>query len=326
MMLGLNLENTTTDDFRIALTGRYLAFDVFGSGSEVRIDGTLGSDPSLATELYRPIRASAFFVAPYAGIFKRNFNVIAEDSVVARYGQTVTRLGVNFGVNLGRLSDFRVGVYLGRLDADVAVGNPGLPALKGKELVTTAMWRYDRTDSPVVPSTGTATHVTMQYIVDGPDITPPLPTARSSVRLTQLSGEAVTFKTLRERNRLFVLTGMGTSFRDSPLPIDQFSLGSPFHLGAYNVGELLGDHYYIATGGYLRQIARLPDFLGGPVFIGGWLELGDAFDDLDQIGLRSQASAGVVMDTLIGPVLLAGTAGFDGRWRTYVGVGRIFGQ
>jgi len=30
------------------------------------------------------------------------------------------------------------------------------------------------------------------------------------------------------------------------------------------------------------------------------------------------------MDTLIGPVMLAGTAGFDGRWRTYLGIGRIF--
>ena len=28
MMLGVNLENTTSSDFRITLTGRYLAFDV----------------------------------------------------------------------------------------------------------------------------------------------------------------------------------------------------------------------------------------------------------------------------------------------------------
>ena len=31
-----------------------------------------------------------------------------------------------------------------------------------------------------------------------------------------------------------------------------------------------------------------------------------------------------LMDTLLGPMVLAGSAGFDGRWRTYVGVGRIF--
>ena len=47
LMLGLNLENTTSEDFRVTFTGRYLAFDVLGSGSELRIDGTLGSDPGL---------------------------------------------------------------------------------------------------------------------------------------------------------------------------------------------------------------------------------------------------------------------------------------
>ena len=47
-MLGVNLENTTSNDFRITLTGRYLAFDLVGSGSELRLDGSLGSNPTLA--------------------------------------------------------------------------------------------------------------------------------------------------------------------------------------------------------------------------------------------------------------------------------------
>ena len=59
LMLGLNLENTTSEDFRVTLTGRYLAYDVIGSGSELRIDGTLGSDPGLAFALYRPLRRHA---------------------------------------------------------------------------------------------------------------------------------------------------------------------------------------------------------------------------------------------------------------------------
>jgi NTE family protein len=72
LMLGMNLENTTSSDFRITATARYLAFDVVGSGSELRVDGTFGSDPSLATELYRPITRTPLFVAPYAGIARRD--------------------------------------------------------------------------------------------------------------------------------------------------------------------------------------------------------------------------------------------------------------
>ena len=47
MMLGMTLENTTSSDFNIAASARYLAFDTVGSGSEWRIDGTVGSNPTL---------------------------------------------------------------------------------------------------------------------------------------------------------------------------------------------------------------------------------------------------------------------------------------
>ena len=123
---------------------------------------------------------------------------------------------------------------------------------------------------------------------------------------------------------MFVSGGFGTSFDDRPLPTDQFSLGMPFRLGAYDAGELRGAGYYVATGGYLRQVARLPDFMGGPVFAGAWLENGDAFDKWSLASWRTNGGAGVVMDTLVGPVLLAGSWSFDGRWRTYVAVGRVF--
>jgi hypothetical protein len=98
------------------------------------------------------------------------------------------------------------------------------------------------------------------------------------------------------------------------------------HLGAYSSGEIRGDHYYVATGGYFRQLGRLPDFMGGPIYAGAWLENGDAFDDWNRATFRTQPGFGLIMDTLIGPVILGGTAGFDGRWRTYIGVGRIFAR
>jgi NTE family protein len=325
MMLGLNLENTTSEDFRVAFTARYLAFDVFGSGSELRIDGTVGSDPGIGLAFYRPIGVTPFFVAPYAGIVHRTFNVIQEDAVVASYGQQLTRGGMDVGVNLGRISDLRLGAYLGRLAASVGVGDPGLPELEGKEVVTEVNWRLDSQDSPVVPTRGSFAIANLQYVFDGPDITPPLPTGRSSVALWQLSGEANTFWDVGRQGRLFVVGGGGTSFDNHPLPTDQFTLGRPFHLGALDQGEVRGDHYYILSGGYIQQLGRLPDFMGGPIFAGAWLENGDAFDG-HHAKLRSNASAGLILDTLVGPVILSTSFGFDGEWRTYFGVGRIFGR
>ncbi|MEO7276144.1 MAG: hypothetical protein ABIX28_03675 [Vicinamibacterales bacterium] len=120
--------------------------------------------------------------------------------------------------------------------------------------------------------------------------------------VTQLSGSATEFWSLGSRNRLFVYGGAGGSFDDAPLPTTQFNLGAPFRLGA----------------------TRLPDVLGGPVFAGAWLENGDAFDEWSRAGWRSNGGVGLIMDTIVGPVILGGNWSFDGRWRTYLGVGRVF--
>jgi hypothetical protein len=74
----------------------------------------------------------------------------------------------------------------------------------------------------------------------------------------------------------------------------------------------------------LRQIGRLPDFVGEPVFVGGWLENGDAFNRWRDARWRSNGGVGLVLDTIVGPVVLAGSWSFDGRWRTYLAVGRTF--
>jgi outer membrane translocation and assembly module TamA len=180
-------------------------------------------------------------------------------------------------------------------------------------------------DRIVQPTRGVMAHASFTHTIDAPDITTSTDggLSRSSVDLTQLSGEANVFKTIGAKNRLFLLGGGGTSFSHHPLPIDQFLLGTPLHLGAYGVGELRGDHYWIGTVGVTREIARMPDFLGGPVHVGVWLENGDAFDAWSDVTWRTQVSTGLIVDTLVGPLLLGGSAGFDGRWRTYVGIGRL---
>jgi NTE family protein len=324
MMLGLNLENTTSTDFRITATARYLAFDMVGSGSELRLDGTVGSDPSLAIELYRPIGPTPLFLAPYAGVGTATFNRVEADAVIARYGQTIARIGVNAGINLGARSDARVGAYLGRASASIEVGNPGFPELRGRETGAELVWRLDTQDSPVVPSAGLLSEVRLSRVFNGPDVAVRDQTFAFNTQTTQLSAVATNFWSVGPQHRVFVHGGLGTSFDSAALPTQQFALGTPFRLGAYGAGELIGDHYYVGTVGYLRRVGRLPDFMGGPIFAGGWLENGDAFDEWQLARWRSNSGVGVVMDTLVGPVVLAGSWSYDGRWRTYFGVGRMF--
>jgi NTE family protein len=320
----MNLENTTSSDFRVTATGRYLSYDVIGSGSELRIDGTVGSDPSAAFELYRPIGSTALFVAPYAAIARRVVNFIQDDAVVAQYRHTASRIGLNLGVNLGAQSDLRLGAYVGHAKATIEVGDPGFPELRGQESGADLVWRMDSQDSPVVPSRGVLSEIRLSRIFSGPDFTIADQTFPFEESATQLSGAATQFWSKGPKNRVFAYGAFGTSFDSNPLPTNQFQLGTPFRLGAYDTGELRGDHYYVLTGGFFRRTTRLPDFIGGPVYVGGWLENGDAFNEWDLARWRSNGGVGLVVDTIVGPVILAGSWSFDGRWRTYFGIGRLF--
>ncbi|HXW06021.1 MAG TPA: hypothetical protein VD833_12365, partial [Vicinamibacterales bacterium] len=75
--------------------------------------------------------------------------------------------------------------------------------------------------------------------------------------------------------------------------------------------------------GALQQVGRLPDFMGGPVFAGTWLETGSAFDTDEDADINAQAALGLVMDTLVGPIAAGASFGFDGGFRLFVGIGRL---
>jgi NTE family protein len=320
LMLGVNLSNTTSSDFRVQLVGRYLTYDIVGAGSELRIDGAIGSDPSIAIALYRPVRASRVFVRPYAAAGRRSHYLVNDDDiVVAQYREQRAFVGADLGVNLSRISEVSGGLRTGRLTASVRTGDPGLPELSGGESVFLARWLYDGHDSPVVPSRGVRAEVVTTHYLNSPDIAG---AERTNDGVTQLEGGTAAVRTWRRQNRLFMVATAGTSFDGHP--ISQFTLGGPFRLDAFNVGEQRGDHYAVLTLGVLRQFGRLPDFMGGPIFAGVWLENGSAFDTSEDADINTHTGLGIIFDTLIGPMIAGTSFGLDGGWRTFVGVGRIF--
>lgn len=322
LMLGVNLQNTTNDNFAFQLAARYLTFDVAGSGSELRVDGAVGAQPDIAAELYRPVR-SPVFVTVTAGARQQALNFVRDDVIVARYSETRALLGAGMGINLGRDSDVRVGITYGRLNTEVDTGNPGLPELHGPEARVRVVWRHDGQDDRVVPSRGVRSEATLDRILQTPDLPSASPTGRTNDDVLRAEIRTTMFWPWRRRHRLFVAADAGTTGGE-PLANEQFELGAPLRLGAYNPGQLRGDHYGIVTAGYLHAIGRLPDFLGGPIFIGSWLENGSAFDDVDSATFRTNVSLGTIADTLVGPVLLGASFDFSGAWRYYVGIGRLF--
>jgi len=321
LMLGLTVENTTSEDFRVQLAARYLGFDVVGSGSEVRIDGALGADPSVAAALYEPIGGSRVFARATVGAGRRTFNFVADDTVVAEYGETRAGIEGDIGLNVSRISEVSGGFYLGHVSDSVRAGDPGLPELSGGETIFRLRWIYDGQDSPVIPSHGLRVLANFSQTFDSPEIAG---VERTNKDLTQADVAVTSFYPIGAKHRVFWVFSGGTSFGDTPLPTRQFTLGYPYVLDAFGVGEKRGDHYAVFTLGGMRRIGRLPDFMGGPVFVGAWLQNGAAFNTHEDADLNTHIGVGIAIDTLIGPVLIGTSAGLDGGWRVIFGVGRIF--
>ena len=317
MMLGFTLENRTSTDFRVQMAARYLSFDLGGSGSELRVDGVIGSDPSAAFSWYRPIFGRRVFVRPYGAVTSTTLDFIADDQIVAQYGLTQQYAGADIGLNVSRESEVSGGLRFGHVDASVSAGDPGLPEASGAEDEFRLNFIHDGQDSPVVPSRGTQVLVGLTHYIRSPSVPD---VERTNKGVTQLEGGVSRFWSWRRRNRLFAMATGGTSFDGHP--ISQFSLGYPFRLDAYRIGERRGDHYAAITFGAARQVGRLPDFIGGPVFVGSWLENGSAFDTNEDADIHTQMAVGLMLDTLVGPAIVGTSIGFDGGFRFFVGVGR----
>ena len=249
LMLGFTLENTTSDSFGVALSARYLNFDMPFPGAELRIDGTVGSDPSLGMEWYQPLGRTPLFFAPFGGVARRTYNFVEDESVVARYQQTIMRPASSSASISARSATFAWACTSGGSTRTSRSAIPGFHRLPARRPAADLTWRYNGQDSPAIPSRGMATSARMLYVFDGPVIDPPLPTARSSVNLSQFDTVGTSFHTVGSDNRVFVGWGLGTSFDNEPLSVNQFHLGQPFRLGAYDLGELRGDHYYLGTVG-----------------------------------------------------------------------------
>jgi NTE family protein len=186
MMLGLNLENRTSSDFRVQLAARYLSFDVLGSGSELRVDGTIGSDPYAAFSLHRPIFGRRVFVRPYAAAMLNTLDFVEDDRIVAQYRVQHQFAGADLGVSVARETEVSGGLRFGHVEAKVRAGDPGLPEAGGAEDQFRMQFVHDGQDSPVVPSRGTQAVVSLIHYIKSPAVPD---VERTNDDVTQLEGD-----------------------------------------------------------------------------------------------------------------------------------------
>ena len=120
---------------------------------------------------------------------------------------------------------------------------------------------------------------------------------------------------------MFVKAEGGTTFGETDTGWDQFWLGGPKGLLAYGANELRGNEYVLFTGGYLHDLWRLPPFVGKKVYVAAEVEAAKVGG---QPGWAADVAAGLVAQTMFGPLLIGVSAGDEGHRRWFFKLGRVF--
>ena len=303
------------NDVTFGLGSRVTFMDGVTGDAETRVDVELGSDLATSVEHFQPLGDGPVFVAARAGYSAVTRNFFVDGDPFASYRERRAGAGGDLGLALGTTNEIRVGYDIAAADASLRIGDPFLPEFDGREQAARARWVYDGQDHWIVPTRGTRAETDFRWLFEGPD---------TQAELRQLSLHTSTFFSIGPRDRVFVGFRGGTSFDDTPGPFQQFRLGGPFRLGAFDIDQFQGDHLLSVSGGYLRQVGRLPDFVGGPIYLLGGVEAGSAFDSFDAATVHTDVVGGVVVETSIGPVFVTGSVATTGAGAFYFGIGRIF--
>jgi NTE family protein len=300
--------------------GARITFLDFGSyRSELRNDVILGSQYLLASEYYHPYTPSSnWFIAPRAEFNSQQLNIYSGNTLEASYRLREALGGIDTGYAFGRTGEFRLGYEGGYQHVSPEIGNvPTLPTTSGVTGDIRIQYQLNTLDQPVIPRSGISLLVyTKGYTVN--------PAAPGAFPLTEIQAEE--FFRLNQPSSLFVGVSGGSSY-GYKTGVPAFSLGGSQRLVAWSTNELLTNQYFLGQVGYIRELAKLPPLLGSTVNLLGLLELGKTYklpNGMSPPNLPMDLAGGLLVDTIFGPVLVAGSVGDYGHARFYFRIGRVF--
>jgi NTE family protein len=313
------IDGSDYNNVLFSIGARVTFLDLGGYRSELRNDVVVGSQYLLQSEYYHPYTPSTnWFIAPRIGLNSQQLNVYSKSTLLASYRLRQAGGGIDTGYQFGRTGEIRIGYEGGyeRISPEIGV-IPTLPTTSGTTGDIRLQYELNTFDQPVVPRSGT--HI-LAY-TKGYTVNPAAPGAFpvSEIRVQQ-------FFTLNKQSSLYVSASGGTSY-GYQTGVPSFSLGGSQRLVAWSTNELLTNQYVLGQLGYIRELAKMPALLGSTIDFIGLLELGKTYklpNGLTPSNLPMDAAGGLLVNTIFGPVMVAGAVGDYGHARFYFKIGRVF--
>jgi NTE family protein len=313
------IDGSDYNNVLFSIGARITFMDVGSYRSELRNDVILGSQYELASEYYHPLTTTSnWFIAPRFGFNSQQLNIYSGNTLQASYRLREALGGLDTGYAFGRIAEFRLGYEGGYEKVSPEIGNvPDLPTTSGTTGDVRIQFQLNTLDDPVIPRSGTNLLIyTKGYNVN--------PAAPSAFPLSEI--QAQDFFRLNAPTSVFVSASGGSSY-GYKTGVPAFSLGGSQRLVAWNTNELLTNQYFLGQLGYIRELVKLPPFLGSSLNLIGLLEVGKTYKlplGAKPPNLPIDCAGGFIVNTIFGPVEIAGAVGDYGHARFFFRIGRVF--
>jgi NTE family protein len=313
------IDGSEYNNVLFSIGARITFMDLGSYRSELRNDVVLGSQYLFESEYYHPFTTTSnWFIAPRVGFNSQQFNVYSSNTELASYRIRQVLGGLDTGYSFGRTGEFRLGYEGGYDHATPVIGNvPALPTTAGTTGDVRIQYQLNTLDDPVIPRSGVGLLMYTKGYNTNPGAPAPFPVSEI---------QAKAFFRLNRPSSVYVSAAGGSSY-GYKTGFPPFSLGGSSQLVAWGQNELLTNQYFLGQLGYIRVLANLPPFLGSTVNLLGVLELGKTYK-LPLLpsppNLPMDVAGGLLVNTIFGPVLVAGTVGDYGHARFYFSIGHVF--
>jgi len=301
----------------LSVGARLTTLDLGRYGAEWRNDILLGSEYQLFSEYFRPLSSSRkWFVAPSFFGDNAPLNIYSSDGLIAEYRNRIVGGRGDAGYLFGRSSELRVGYEAGIQRLYPNVGDPTLyPRVDGRVGDTHVRFNFDHLDNPITPMSGFRLQARSEWWDAKPDSGEAFPLAELSL---------LGFSSLTPKSSVYLGAAGGSTLWQNPGGLPPFSLGGSFRLPAYNTNELLTNQYFDFQGGYVRKVGALSPLVGGKVLFFAGADISKAYYVENASHLPSDGSAGLIINTLLGPIVLGGAIGDAGHYKFYFEIGRAY--
>jgi len=316
LQLAFDVNGTQPDNVTFAMGGRLTFLDVGGFGSELRMEMTFGNVYGIGAEFYKKISpTSRWFLAPRAVASSRAVWFFKNADPQADYRIGRAGGGMDLGYAISRFSEIRAGYEVGYLTTHLRLGAPDLPSVNGREGASRFRFTSDHRDNPVIPREGYSGELTFHWVDTSPGATEAFPRLELTTQL---------FKAVSRPSSIFLIARAGSTLGYEHTGIPQYFLGSTSGLLAYGQNEVRGNQYFLGRAGYLHSLATLPPFLGGGVYAVTLFEVGKMYNAPSVSKLPTDGAAGVMAQTILGPVFVGGSVGDTGHATWFFSLGRVF--